>query len=154
MLARRLKRYLDEQKIEYRRIQHPVAFTARETADRAGIPAFRMAKTVVVMVNAKPALVVLPSTETIDLQRFGTSINARTVCLANENKMASMFPGCELGAMPPFGLLYGLPVYAERDLSDDRVIVFNGGTHGELIEMSYEDFSRLTKPTLVKAAAR
>jgi Ala-tRNA(Pro) deacylase len=57
-----------------------------------------------------------------------------------------MPPGCETGAMPPFGNLYGLPVYVDQTLTRDEEIDFNAGSHTELLQLAYADFERLVKP--------
>jgi Ala-tRNA(Pro) deacylase len=105
-----------------------------------------MAKTVVTKLDGKPALVVLPASERVNFDQLRANTGAREVELATEQEFVTLFPECELGAMPPFGNLYGLDTYVARNLADDEEIAFNSGTHTELIRMPYRDFERVVHP--------
>jgi Ala-tRNA(Pro) deacylase len=105
-----------------------------------------MAKTLVLKFDGQLALVVLPASERVDLHRIREAIGAKRVELASEAEFGSRFPGCELGAMPPFGNLYGMDTWVTESLTRDREIAFNAGTHTEVIRMAYADFARLAAP--------
>jgi Ala-tRNA(Pro) deacylase len=62
--------------------------------------------------------------------------------------MRRLFPDCELGAVPPFGHLYGMPVYVDACLSQAPAIVFQAGNHHEAVRMAYPEYARLAKPLL------
>jgi Ala-tRNA(Pro) deacylase len=94
----------------------------------------------------------LPASYRIDLMHVGAVIGARSVYLAGEGELAVTFPDCEVGAMPPFGNLYNLPVYVDRSLAEDETIVVQAGTHTDTISLKYADFARLVKPTVVEFA--
>ena len=113
-----------------------------------------MAKTVMVKLNGKMAMVVLPASYKIDFELLKSATAAGTVELATEPEFKDLFPGCELGAMPPFGNLYGMQTYVAQKLTEDEEIAFNAGTHSELIKLSYADFERLVKPTIVSISAK
>jgi len=136
MPSKKLKAYLDENDIKYVTIQHSPAFTAQEIAAAAHIPG-----------------AALPASERVDLAALKQEIGASSVVLATESEFADLFPDCEPGAMPPFGNLFGLPVYAASELADDERIAFSAGSHSELIQMAYEDFDRLVRPSKLKFAA-
>jgi Ala-tRNA(Pro) deacylase len=108
-----------------------------------------MAKTVVVNLDGRPALAVLPATQKVDLERLRRATGATSIELTDEREFTADFPGCEVGAMPPFGNLYGMDVFVEPRLAADPEIAFNAGSHTELIRMAYKDFERLVKPRLV-----
>jgi Ala-tRNA(Pro) deacylase len=72
--------------------------------------------------------------------------------LSSVDEFIARFPDCELGAMPPFGNLYGLPVYVAQSLADEPEIAFNAGTHREVIKMSYADFANLVEPRVLDFA--
>jgi Ala-tRNA(Pro) deacylase len=110
-----------------------------------------VAKTIVLEGDGRFFLVVLPAAMKIDLEALRTELPYHRVRLANEGEFASLFPDSELGAMPPFGNLHGLPVYVEKSLAADEEIVFNAGTHVETIRMKYRDFERLVQPEQVQA---
>ena len=149
MTVANVKEFLKANGVSHIVIPHPLAFTATSVAGAAHIPGKEMAKTVVVNLDGRPALAVLPSDRKVDLERLRRSTGATTIELTNEREFTADFPGCEVGAMPPFGNLYGLEVFVDPHLAADPEIAFNAGTHTELIRMSYKDFERLVKPKLV-----
>ena len=152
MPVTKLKQFLDENHIPYVSIQHSPAYTAQETAASAHIPGRELAKTVMVQIDGTMAMAVLPSTRMLDLERLRQIAGASAVTLAGEEEFAAMFPDCEAGAMPPFGNLYDMAVYADQRLREDQQIAFNAGSHAELIQLPYRDFERLVKPTVAELA--
>lgn len=149
MALQRLSDFLGEHKVDYRTIAHDSAITAQEIAASAHISGTRLAKTVMVKLDGRLAMAVLPSTEQVNLDRLRRAAGAREIDLASEADFRDRFPDCEVGAMPPFGNLYGLDVYVADSLPHDGRIAFNSGTHDELIELDYRDFERLVKPKQV-----
>ena len=154
MSSTKLKEYLDQENIKYTTISHSTAYTAQEVAQLAHIPGDEMAKTVIVKIDDKQAMVVLPATEHIDLEILGGALGAKNVSLATEAEFMPQFSDCEIGAMPPFGNLYHMDVYVEEALSQDEMIAFNACSHDELIEMSYVDFARLAKPEVFRISTQ
>ena len=145
--------YLDRENIRYVVITHSPAFTAQGIAGLAHIPGQELAKTVIVKLDGKLVMAVLPAKYHVDLIHLKERANARTAALATEDDFQGVFPGCETGAMPPFGNLFALPVYADESLEKDKEIAFNAGTHRELIRVSWEDFKRLVNPKVIRFAA-
>ncbi|HUA20879.1 MAG TPA: YbaK/EbsC family protein [Bryobacteraceae bacterium] len=154
MPARKLKEYLDAQHIKYRTLVHPTAYTAQEIAALAHIRGQELAKTVMVKVDGQMAMAVVPASRQVDLPLLRKCAQARSVVLATEEEFKNQFPGCETGAMPPFGNLYGMPIFADESLAEDRWIAFNAGTHSELIQIAYQDFARLVHPQTAAITAR
>ena len=130
------------------------AYTAQEVAQLAHIPGNEMAKTVIVKIDGKQAMVVLPAPDHIDLELLKGALGAKNVSLATETEFMPQFSECEIGAMPPFGNLYHMDVYVEEALSQDEMIAFNACSHDELIEMSYVDFARLAKPEVFRISTQ
>jgi len=153
MPVRKLREFLDTHKIKYVTIRHSQAFTAQEVAARAHIPGKEMAKTVIVNVDGRLAMAVLPASSMVDLDLLREVLGVKKVELATEREFRTQFPDCDAGAMPPFGNLYGLDVFVSPRLAEDHEIAFNAGTHTELIRMSYEDFERLVRPKVLAFAA-
>jgi Ala-tRNA(Pro) deacylase len=151
MPATRLKKFLDEQRIRYVTMAHSPAYTMQQIAEAAHIPGKLMAKTVMVKLDGKMAMVVIPAAYRVNLDLVREAVHASRVELANEDDFKALFPDVEIGAMPPFGNLYGLPVYVAETLTKDAEIAFNAGTHTEIIKLAYADFARLARPTVVKA---
>lgn len=146
MPATALKSYLDEHRTPYTCIGHPIAYTAQKTAEAAHIKGRDMAKTVIVRLDGEWCMVVLPAHMKLDLARLCLETGARDAVLATEHDIAIRFPDCEIGAMPPFGNLYGMKVFVQWQLVDEHAIAFNAGTHDEVLRMAYADYERLVEP--------
>ena len=154
MPSKKLKEFLDSNDVKYVSIAHSTAYTAQEVAASAHIHGKDLAKTVIVKIDGKMAMAVLPASYKVDLDLLKTAAGASTIELTAEHEFRSMFPDCNVGAMPPFGNLYGMTVYADESLAEDEEIAFNAGTHAELIKMAYKDFERMVKPTVEQFVIR
>jgi Ala-tRNA(Pro) deacylase len=152
MPVKKLREFLDSHQVKYVVISHSPAFTAQEIAATAHIRGKDMAKTVVVTLDGKMAMAVLPASRKIGFDQLRAITGAEDVQLASEQAFRDMFPGCEVGAMPPFGNLYDMEVYASKSLAQDEEIVFNAGSHTELVRMAFKDFERLVRPKMVALA--
>jgi Ala-tRNA(Pro) deacylase len=141
--------FLNQNGVAHQVIRHAQAFTASSVAGAAHVPGKDMAKTVVVNLDGHLALAVLPANRMVNVERLRLAAGAVFAELADEREIAGDFPGCEPGAMPPFGNLFGMDVFVEPHLTQDPEIAFNAGTHHELIRMAYKDFERLAHPKLV-----
>ncbi len=146
MPIKKIKNFLNEHHIKYMTIKHSPAYTALEIASVAHVSGKQFAKTVMVKIDGKMAMAVLPADERVDLACLKEIIGAHTLELATENEFHRLFPGCELGAMPPFGNLFGMDVFVAEEMSEAGNIVFNAGSHRELIQLSYKDFEKLVQP--------
>jgi len=153
MPTQKLKEFLDSRKIKYVTITHSLAYTAQEIAASAHIAGKELAKTVMVKIDGKMAMAVLPASYKVSFDLLKRAAGASKVELANEQEFRDMFPESEVGAMPPFGNLYGTEVFVDESLSQDEEIAFNSGSHTELIKLAYRDFERLVKPKVVKFLA-
>jgi Ala-tRNA(Pro) deacylase len=149
-ISRTLQAYLDRQWVHYDVLPHPEAFRAAEIAHTLHTPENDMAKVVVVKVQERFVMTVLPASKNVDLHRLRTVLATHSVRLATEDEITGLFPDCELGAMPLFGNLYGLDVYVDQSLTEDKEIVFQGGTHSEAIRMRYWDFAGLVFPVVAE----
>ncbi|MGA2642472.1 MAG: YbaK/EbsC family protein [Spirochaetia bacterium] len=148
MPAQKLKEFLDRHKIKYVSIHHSTAYAASEIAASAHVKGRNLAKTVIVKLDGKLAMAVLPSKYHVNLERLRVASSSGNVDLAAEEEFSREFPGCDEGAMPPFGNLYGMPVYVDTILTEDEEIAFNACTHTELIQLAYKDFQKLVNPTV------
>jgi Ala-tRNA(Pro) deacylase len=148
-----LKQYLDKNAIEYTVISHSPAFTAQGIAAVVHVPGQELAKTVVFKVDGELVMAVLPASFRVDLKSFEKETGVGKTELASEEEFREAFPECETGAMPPFGNLYGMRVFADESLTLDQEIAFNACSHRELIRMSWHDYQRLVKPRIARFAA-
>ena len=146
----KIKDFLDEHNIKYTIIKHSSAYTAQEIAASAHISGKELAKTVMIKFDGKMAMAVLPASYKISFDDLKEVLGVEKVRLAYEQEFMDKFPDCEVGAMPPFGNLYGLEVYVAESLTDDEEIAFNACSHTELIRMKYDDFEKLAKPKRMK----
>lgn len=148
MPIRRLVEYLDQNGVRYELLDHDTAFTAQEVAAAAHVPGRELAKPVVVKLDGSMALAVLPATHQIDLDALARDAGVEKAELATEEEFADVFPDSEVGAMPPFGNLYDLPVHVDTSLEEDEEISFSAGSHSQLLRMQYADFKRLVQPRI------
>ncbi len=153
MPLEKLKNFLDKQNVRYVVISHSVAYTAAGIAALAHIPGRELAKTVIVKIDGALAMAVVSASQHVNLPFLKAATFAKTVELATENEFKERFPDCEVGAMPPFGNLYGMPVFADESLSRDKEIAFNAGSHRELVRIAWDDFERLVQPTVLRIAS-
>ncbi|HSR67633.1 MAG TPA: YbaK/EbsC family protein [Acidobacteriota bacterium] len=149
MPVQKLKAFLNENGVKYVMISHSPAYTAQEIAASAKIPGMELAKTVMVRLDGEMAMAVLPASRQVDLDKLAELSGAEVAELATEDEFKGLFPDCEPGAMPPFGNLYGMPVYVAGALSEDEEIAFNAGTHTELMQLRYQDFEKLVQPKVL-----
>ena len=147
-----LKEYLESNNVHYELIEHSPVYTAQEIAASAHIPGKQLAKTVMVKIDGDLAMAVLPAPYRVNFDRLKVLIGAKRVELATEVEFKDKFPDCEPGAMPPFGNLYGMKVYADENLAEEMGIAFCAGAHGELIRISYKDFENLVGPKVIDFA--
>jgi len=147
-ISTRLQELLDAGGFVYDHHVHPAAYTAAETAEAIHIPGNVMAKTVIVNADGLLRMAVLPANRMIDLRHLKFITRSENIRIANENEFKNEFPTCEVGAMPPVGSLFGLPVYCDVQLEHNEFIEFNAGTHRDTIRMPFNDFRRLANPTM------
>ncbi len=147
-----LEAYLRENKVPFQFQHHAVAYTAQEVAAAEHVPGRMLAKVVIVMGDDKLAMFVLPAPVRVDLEKAAAVLGAKEARLAREEEFADRFPGCEVGAMPPFGGLYDLPAYVDKSLAEDETIVFEAGTHTDTMSMKYGDYDRLANPNVAEFA--
>lgn len=147
-ISQTLKEYLDREHTHYDILPHPEAFRASAIAQTLHTPEKEIAKVVIVKVDERFVMTVLPASWNVDLHRLRDIFMTNRVRLATEDEIKGLFPDCELGAMPPFGTLYGIPVYVDQSLTEDDEIVFQAGNHSEAIRMRYMDFAALVFPVV------
>lgn len=150
MVVRKLKEFLESKNIKYDTITHFPEYTAQEVAASAHVSGKDLAKTVMVKIDGRMAMVVLPASSKIDFDLMKKASGADKIELADEKEFENRFPDCDIGAMPPFGNLYGMDVYVAEKLTDEEEIAFNAGSHTELIKLSYSDFEDLVHPRKAK----
>jgi Ala-tRNA(Pro) deacylase len=153
-ILRKLQEFLDRNQVQYTHTAHPLAYTAREVASVEHVPARVVAKTVIYLSESGYGMAVLPADSVVDLEQLRQDLGFSRLRLATEGELAELFPTCELGAMPPFGNLFDMPVYVDSRLGGDDMITFNAGTHRDVIHMHFADFKRLVNPEVAPFSRR
>lgn len=145
VIDRKIKNYLDEMRVNYQILQHDPTYTATETAEAQHVPGKQFIKSVIVKADGRYIMCVLSANHLINFAKLKKKSNFKDAYLASEEEVESLFPGCEPGAEPPFGALFGLEVLVDRAVSENDEIIFNSGTHTDTIKIRYKDFARLSK---------
>ena len=152
--AHKVREFLDSHRVKYVLLSHSPAFTAQEVAASAHVPGKDLAKTVMVKTDGRMAMAVVPASHKVNFDHLREVAGAKQVELADEQEFKDRFPDCDIGAMPPFGNLYGMDVFVSETLSRDKEIAFNAGSHTELIRLPYKDFERLVQPKVAKISLK
>jgi Ala-tRNA(Pro) deacylase len=152
MATRRLTEFLDGHRVKYVIVHHSPAFTAQEVAASSHISGHRMAKTVVVKIDHEFALAVVRATDDVDMLLLSDVAGTSNCELAAQDEFVDRFEGCEIGAIPPFGTIFGLPTYVDTELSKEAVIAFNAGSHSAVAVMDWPDYRRLARPKIASIA--
>jgi Ala-tRNA(Pro) deacylase len=142
----RMENYLRENGVEYDVETHAQAFTMQEVAAALHVPGNQVAKVVIVSADDQNVMLVLPAPYRMNIDLVRDMVGAKRARLAKEEEFEGLFPDCATGAMPPFGNLYGLPVYVDRSMGEEPDMVFRIGTHRETMKIAYDDFARLVQP--------
>ena len=151
-LAQRLREFLNRQRVEYTHSVHAAVYTAREVASAEHLPSREVAKTVIVFGDGAYHMIVVPANKLVDFQEVRQALRLSDARLATEQELESLFPDCELGAMPAMGKLYGMPAYLDSSLAGGNMIAFNGGTHSDLVQMQIDEYLRMAQPTVISLA--
>lgn len=149
MPVQQLKEFLDSAGTEYMCLSHPPAFTAQELAHHVQIAGDQVIKTVIIELDGKMTMLVMPATWRIRWDRLTKVLDTDFVQLADEQEFKDRFPDCEVGAMPPFGSLFGMTVYCSEALTAQPELAFSAGTHTESIHMKTKDFLQLVQPMVI-----
>ncbi len=152
-IVKKLRELFDEEKVSYEVYNHPLAYTAQEIAAKQHFSGDAMAKVVMLKVDGALAMAVLTGSDKVSLATVRESLNAREVQLATEDDFVSRFPDCEIGAMPPFGNLFGMLVYVDPALERDEYIYFNSGNHVQTVRLRYKDYESLVHPRVIRVTA-
>jgi Ala-tRNA(Pro) deacylase len=144
----RMEKYLRENGVGFQVETHEEAFTMQEVAAALHVPGNQVAKVVIVCADKDKVMLVLPAPYRMNVDLVRDMVGAKSIRLAKEEEFADLFPDCATGAMPPFGNLYGVPVYVDRSMSEKPDMVFRIGTHRETMKIAYADFVRLAQPVV------
>lgn len=150
MISARLKDLLERNKIPYQSIPHAVSYDAQRTAEAAHVRGHEFAKAVIFRADGRLGMAVLPASDQVDLELLRAGLGAQELMLAEQDEIREAFPDCDVGAMPPFGELYGVEVFVSPRLREDERIAFKGGSHDEAVAIRYSDYERLVQPTMMR----
>lgn len=146
--SNKITSFLDENDVQYETFEHPAAYTAQEIAGKQHVPGKDIVKSVIVKVDGNIIMCVMPAIHLVDFDTLKNIIGGQDIRLATEEEIANIFPDYEVGAEPPFGHLYGLKVFVDKFLEEDEYILFNAGTHTDLIKIKFSDYMKLADATV------
>jgi len=149
MPANKLIQSLNAHQIKYRLVSHAPAYTAPEVAQSAHIKGDQLAKAVILDADNRLIMIVVPASYQLDLETLKREVHAMSLKLCPIARFSEMFPTCELGALPPFGNLYGMDTWLANCFDRQQEITFCAGTHSELIQMAYADYLGLARPHII-----
>ncbi len=147
-----LLKYLNLTGVQYQVLTHVPAFSAHSVALATHVPDQELAKTLLLRADEQYWMAVLRADCQLDQKLVKHALEVKHVSLATEEELSVFFPDCEVGAMPPFGKLYALPVIVDKSLASDEEIVFNACSHTESIKMKYADYARIVRPITAEIA--
>jgi Ala-tRNA(Pro) deacylase len=151
-MAARIRDYLDSNKVSYQPISHPQAFEASNVAHTLHVPEGQFAKAIVLRADGHRVMAVLPASQRLNMHELKEALGVKHLEMTPESELAKLCGECELGAFPPFGQLYGMDVWIDRNLAGSEEIIFNAGTHTDALRMKYSDYARLANPHSAKFA--
>ena len=153
-IIEKLEALLEQENVRYELFAHPAAYSSQRVARAERVPGREEAKVVILNADGRDIMVVLPATHRVDLLKMGSFLGTKNLRLEKEQKFSGLFPDSEPGAMPPFGNIYHVPVYVDKNLGENEDIVFNAGRHNEAIRMKYRDYEGIVKPSVGDFAMR
>ncbi len=148
MVPRRIREYLNHHDVPYAIRSHPRRIRAQRLAETLHVSGFELAKSVIFEADGVPWIAVAPAAGRVDMDRIGEILGTYDIMLLDEITFSRLFPDCEVGAEPPFGCLFGLPVLMDQSLREHLFISMRAGSHEEIIQMRTADFERLERPRL------
>jgi Ala-tRNA(Pro) deacylase len=151
---KRLEKIFRDENVKFTVTKHAEVYSAQRVAGLLHIPGEQLAKVVMVKADDELVMMVLPAAYRLDLVKVKKVLKADAVRLAREEEFASLFPDCEVGAMPPFGEQYGVPLYVDRTLSTQAQLAFPAGSHREIMQVAYADFERTAQPNVADLSLR
>jgi Ala-tRNA(Pro) deacylase len=151
-IPQRIRDYLESQNVPYEVLHHSQAFTAQEVAHSLHVSGKKCVKGVLAEGDNRTILLVMPASHRLRMQELQAALKAKYVEMLVEDELAALFPDCDIGAIPPFGNLYGIDVWVDRTVASTEQILFCAGTHEECIRMRYTDFAKLTRPFVAEFA--
>lgn len=143
----KIKKLLAENKIQYEVIEHEPVLTSEDAARVRKTPLKQGAKALVMFADRKPIMIVVPANLKIDMKKFKKDYTIRDLRMATSEEVEKV-TSVKVGAVPPFGNIFEIPLYVDKKMSENNKITFNAGEHTKSISMSYKDFERIAKPIL------
>jgi Ala-tRNA(Pro) deacylase len=151
-MSLRIRDYLDSNKVSYQPLAHPQAFEASNVAHTLHVSEAQFAKAVILEADGHRVMAVLPASQRLNIHQLKEALGVKHLEMASESELTTLCADCDMGAFPPFGQLYGMEVWVDRNLARSEEIVFNAGTHTDALRMKYSDYARLASPHSAKFA--
>lgn len=148
MINKKIITLLSHNHMDYRVVRHNISYTAQETAQAAHISGHNFAKTILLRVDGKPMMAVLPADAKINFKHIKEITGAKQANLASEEAIHFFFEDCDIGAMPPFGNIYRIPTLMDTLFENCEDIAFNAGDHEDVMMIKFADYCKLVHPKI------
>lgn len=148
MMTSKVTQFLEEKRVPFGTIVHPLSYTALDTAEAEYAHPHGFAKAVMVRIKGLDAMFVIPADTKLDLFKLSTEFGTENIRIEKEKDFDPLFADCERGAMPPLGVMYQIPTYVDMQLLENKEIIFNGGSHEQSIRMTLSDYLQVAEATI------
>ena len=144
-IAKPIEKYLKNAKIKYQIIPHKTVFTVYDLAQTLKVKLDQVVKTLLVKVDQKYVLVVMPAHYRMDFGKLKKLLKAKKVDIAKEKDMQTKFK-TKPGAMTAFGPLHKLEVVADKSLNKTKEALFSAGSFTDSVRLKVKDYFSMVEP--------
>ncbi|MGH8831514.1 MAG: aminoacyl-tRNA deacylase, partial [Polaromonas sp.] len=139
-ISSQLSSYLDQRGARYEICAHEHSRTSAESARSAHVPPNQLAKSVILEDDKGCVMAVIPADKTVMVGELSRLLGRQQLRLADESRIATLFEDCDLGAVPPVGMAWGIETIVDDELEASDVVYLEGGDHERLLRMSHDQF--------------
>jgi len=147
-VTRKVIEFLESKGIPFEKLEHIPVTTSDAASGARGSRLAQGAKALIVKADEQYYHLIISAAERIDNKKLRKILGTRRVRFANSEELQKL-TGCQPGAVPPFGNLFGLPVFMDNALLNEEIVYFNCGSHTVSLRMSREDLERSTEAQIV-----
>jgi Ala-tRNA(Pro) deacylase len=152
-IIKKLEKFLEENKIQYQEVEHRTVYTAHDKAATLKTKEKAIGKTLVIKMDRDLALVLIPGNKNLDKGRLKKVVNdwrkktnqklVKNIDFASEVLMKNKIKGVKVGAVPPFGKMWKLPVFIDKALGKEKEIILNSGNYNSSLKIKQKEFKKL-----------
>ena len=148
-IAKKLEKFLIENKIKYEPVEHKIVYTAFDKAATLKVPQKIIGKTLTIKFGKNYGIALIPANRNLDKAKFKKLAKAKNADFATEVWVKKNIKGVKIGAVPPFGKLWHLPTFIDRRLINQPKVIINGGNWNQSIKISPSAFKSLALESII-----